>query len=105
MNLPFLSSSPQATIAFNMRWRRGPYGGGNQWLGQVGPYLERCGIPRGDQTRRVRGLRSGNPCRSRGRADLFLRGHLLRAKEKNPRLKCIQRINDNDVRKGTDKMG
>ncbi len=29
---------------------------------------------------------------------------VLRAKDKNPRLVCIQRINDNDVRKGTDAM-
>lgn len=103
MNLPFLSLSPQATVAFNMRWRRGPYGGGNQWLGQVGPYLERCGFRTAgklsDRVNCVLGTHAGL-----GGGLSFSYEDVLRAKENNPRLKCIQRINDNDVRKGTDKM-
>jgi len=101
--MKFFSSTPTATVAFNMRWRRGPYGGGNQWLGQVGPYLERCGF------RTLTKLEGGVDCVLGTHAGLggglvFSYDDVLRAKEKNPLLKCIQRINDNDVRKGTDKM-
>jgi len=91
------------TIAFNMRWRRGPYGGGNQWLGQVGPYLERCGFRTmsrlGDRVDCVLGTHAGL---SGGLS--FSYDDVLREKERHPRLRCIQRINDNDIRKGTDKM-
>ena len=31
-----------ATVAFNLRPRRGPYGGGNQWASQLSTYLRRC---------------------------------------------------------------
>lgn len=98
--MKFFSSTPTATVAFNMRWRRGPYGGGNQWLGQVGPYLERCGF------RTVSKLEGGVDCVLGTHAGLggglsFSYDDVLRAKEKYPRLKCIQRINDNDIRKGT----
>jgi glycosyltransferase involved in cell wall biosynthesis len=103
MKLPFFSHVSPATVAFNMLWRRGPYGGGNQWLGQIAPYLERCGY------RTVSKLDSRVDCVLGTHAGL--RGGLsipydevLRAKEKNPRLRCIQRINDNDIRKGTTEM-
>ncbi|MFA7342782.1 MAG: hypothetical protein WC003_00630 [Terrimicrobiaceae bacterium] len=99
----FSGTKPVATVALNMRWRRGPYGGGNQWVGQVQPSLERCGY------RTVSKLDN--------RVDCVLGTHVglggelsisfeevLKAKESNPRLRCIQRINDNDIRKGTDKM-
>jgi len=97
------SQSRIATVAFNMRWRRGPYGGGNQWVGQVGPYFERCGF------RTVAGLVAGVDCVLGTHAGLggglaFSYDDVLRAKEENPRLRCIQRINDNDIRKGTDRM-
>ncbi len=90
-------------VAFNMRWKRGPYGGGNQWLGQVGPYLERCGF------RTMSRLGDGVDCVLGTHAGLsgglsFSYDDVLRAKQMNPRLRCIQRINDNDIRKGTDKM-
>ena len=35
--------APVATVAFNMIPRRGPYGGGNQWLNQLSAYLKSCG--------------------------------------------------------------
>ena len=86
-----------------MLWRRGPYGGGNQWLGQIAPYLERCGY------RTVSKLDSGVDCVLGTHAGLggglsIPYDEVLRAKEKNPRLRCIQRINDNDIRKGTTEM-
>jgi glycosyltransferase involved in cell wall biosynthesis len=103
MRLPFLSPAPPATVAFNMLWRRGPYGGGNQWLGQVGPYLRRCGYRTvsklDDRVDCVLGTHAG----LRGELSIAY-DEVRRAKEKNPRLRCIQRINDNDIRKGTTEM-
>lgn len=103
MRLPFLSPAPPATVAFNMLWRRGPYGGGNQWLGQVAPYLRRCGYRTvsklDDRVDCVLGTHAG----LRGELSIAY-DEVRRAKEKNPRLRCIQRINDNDIRKGTTEM-
>jgi glycosyltransferase involved in cell wall biosynthesis len=103
MKLPFLSPAPPATVAFNMLWRRGPYGGGNQWLGQVAPYLRRCGYRTAseldDRVDCVLGTHAG----LRGELSIAY-DEVRRAKEKNPRLRCIQRINDNDIRKGTTEM-
>lgn len=103
MRLPLLSPAPPATVAFNMLWRRGPYGGGNQWLGQVGPYLRRCGYRTvsklDDRVDCVLGTHAG----LRGELSIAY-DEVRRAKEKNPRLRCIQRINDNDIRKGSTEM-
>ncbi|MBE2205390.1 MAG: glycosyltransferase family 4 protein [Chthoniobacterales bacterium] len=99
----FSPSVRHATVAFNMRWRRGPYGGGNQWLGQVAPYLERCGFRTvskcDDRVDCVLGTHAGL-----GGGLTFSYDEVRRAKESGARLRCIQRINDNDIRKGTDKM-
>lgn len=92
-----------ATVAFNMRPRRGPYGGGNQWVQQSAEGFARCGYDvryaLSPQVDCVLGTHAG------------LRGQLaipydavLAAKERFPNLVCIQRINDNDVRKGTGEM-
>jgi len=98
-----LFHSHRTAIALNMRWKPGPYGGGNQWLGQIAPYLRRCGYRPttrlSEETRCVLGTHAG----LRGGLE-FSYDDVLRAKEKNPRLRCIQRINDNDVRKGTHEM-
>lgn len=103
MRIPFISQKPPVTVALNMRWRKGPFGGGNQWLGQVGPFLERCGY------RTVTDLGSGVDCVLGTHAGLrsgltFSYDQVIEAKGRNPRLRCIQRINDNDIRKGTDTM-
>jgi glycosyltransferase involved in cell wall biosynthesis len=103
MRLHFSSTVPNVTVAFNMKWRRGPYGGGNQWLGQVASYLSRCGY------RTVSGLGNSVDCVVGTHAGLggdltIPYSDVLRAKEANPRLRCIQRINDNDIRKGTNRM-
>lgn len=103
MKIPIFSRKPPATVALNMRWRKGPFGGGNQWLGQIGPYLGRCGY------RTVSALGPNVDCVLGTHAGLrggltFSYADVLRAKEENPRLRCIQRINDNDIRKGTDAM-
>ena len=103
MNPIFRTSSQSTTVAFNMRWRRGPYGGGNQWLGQIAPYLERCGFRTVSKLDRrvacVLGTHAGL-----GGGLSFSYDDVMRAKDASPRLRCIQRINDNDIRKGTDKM-
>jgi len=99
----FGDSSVKPCVAFNLRWRRGPFGGGNQWLGQLDPYLRRCGYET------VSELRKGVDCVVGTHAGLnggltFSYADVLRAKEARPELQCIQRINDNDVRKGTNGM-
>jgi glycosyltransferase involved in cell wall biosynthesis len=103
MNWFFNKRQPVATVAFNMIPRRGPYGGGNQWLSQLSSYLKRCGYAvqfhLDEHVDCVTGTHTGLSGRL-----AFSYEDVLRAKAKNPRLVCIQRINDNDVRKGTDAM-
>ena len=55
-------------------------------------------------SRSARGLRRGNARWSRAADSHFRYEDILRAKAKNPHLVCIQRINDNDVRKATNGM-
>lgn len=103
MNLGFLNHKTFATVAFNMKPRRGPFGGGNQWLRQVSAYLDRCGyrtrFDLGADVDCVLGTHAGL---SGGLSIPY--ADVLEAKKKNPRLRCIQRINDNDIRKGTGQM-
>jgi glycosyltransferase involved in cell wall biosynthesis len=83
--------------------RRGPYGGGNQWLNQLSTYLKRSGYAVQYHLDRQVDCIAGTHAGLSG-ALAFSYEDILRAKEKNPRLVCIQRINDNDARKGTDAM-
>lgn len=92
-----------ARIAINLRPKKGPFGGGNQWAAQVSGYLKRCGYEV------VYRLDEGVDCVLGTHAGLsgglnFSYDEVLAAKKKNPKLKCIQRINDNDIRKGTGEM-
>jgi glycosyltransferase involved in cell wall biosynthesis len=103
MKTHFLPSLPSPVVAFNMRWRRGPYGGGNQWLGQVAPYFARCGYTTTTRLRPDADCVLGTHAGLGGGLE-FSYDDVLRAKASNPRLRCIQRINDNDVRKGTGAM-
>ncbi len=99
----FPRKKPIATVAFNMRPKRGPYGGGNQWLQQASAYFERCGYAaKYDLTRNVDCVLGTHAGLSGGLS--FSYEDVLEAKKRNPRLKCIQRINDNDLRKGTGEM-
>ena len=99
----FSKSKPLATVAFNMKPKRGPYGGGNQWLTQVSPYLDNCGYAvTYDLNARVDCVLGTHVGLSDGLT--FSYDDVLRAKVRNPRLRCIQRINDNDARKGTGEM-
>lgn len=72
-------------------------------MNQLSAYLRRCGYET------VFDLSSKVECVMGTHAGLskdltFSYDDVLRAKERNPRLRCIQRINDNDVRKGTSEM-
>lgn len=92
-----------ATVAFNMRPRRGPFGGGNQWASQLSMYLRRCGyrvVHRLDESVDVV---MGTHLGLSGALE-FSYEEVAKAKLRNRRLRCIQRINDNDIRKGTDAM-
>lgn len=92
-----------ATVAFNMQPRRGPYGGGNQWLQQVSAYLARCGYAvRYDLSSKVDCV-LGTHAGLTGKLTIPY-AEVLAAKKRNPALKCVQRINDNDLRKGTGEM-
>lgn len=99
----FLRSNPAPTVAFNLRPRRGPYGGGNQWAAQLSAYLRRCGyrvVYRLDErVDLVMGTHAGL-----GGPLEFTYDDVAVAKMRNPRLRCIQRINDNDARKKTGGM-
>ena len=64
MNWFFRKRRPVATVAFNMIPRRGPYGGGNQWLNQLSSYLKSCGYAVQFHLDRARRLRGGNARRS-----------------------------------------
>jgi glycosyltransferase involved in cell wall biosynthesis len=93
----------RATIAFNLRPRSGPYGGGNQWAEQLSSCLRRCGYRLiyhlDDSVDLVMGTHAGL-----GGALRFSYEDVLEAKKRNPRLRCIQRINDNDARKSGNGM-
>lgn len=91
---------PVATVAVNVCPRPGPYGGANQWARQLCTALRRCGY------RVVHTLRAnvdavvGTHLGLSG-ALAFTWADIAEAKKRNPRMRVIQRINDNDVRKGT----
>ena len=93
----------KATIAFNMLPRRGPWGGGNQWLTQMIAFLRWQGY------RVVFRLGADVDCVLYTHAGLtgdlaFRSEEIVRHKERYPDLKVIHRINDNDIRKGSGAM-
>jgi glycosyltransferase involved in cell wall biosynthesis len=99
----FQAIKPVATVAFNLRPRNGPFGGGNQWVSQLASYLQRCGYKTvfslNEQVDLVMGTHAG----LNGGLE-FGYDEVLRLKKSRPALRCIQRINDNDIRKDTGEM-
>lgn len=99
----FSRAKPVATVAFNTRPIRGPYGGGNQWVTQLSRYLRESGYE-------VRfDLRKPADCLMLTHAGLsgslrFGVEEIREYKRRHPRVRVIQRINDNDRRKGTAEM-
>lgn len=91
------------TVAINMRPRLGPWGGGNQWARLMADVLRWHGwrvVYRLDE--RVDCVLYTHAGLSGGLA--FGAEEVAEAKRRNPRLRCVHRINDNDIRKGTGEM-
>lgn len=91
------------TVAFNMLPRSGPWGGGNQWLQQMIAFMRFSGY------RVVHKLTPDVDCALYTHAGLsgdlaFDARGVAAWKAANPLARCIHRINDNDVRKGTGEM-
>ncbi len=94
---------PIARIAVNMRPIFASWGGGNQWLQQMTRYLSYCGYEvRFDLREEVDAILINHS----GLWDnmTFHDDEIAAAKARNPRLRVIQRVNDNDIRKETDQM-
>ena len=98
-----LFSKPVATIALNLKPRSGSWGGANQWTSQLVRYLKYNGW-------RVRFDLDGD-------ADVVVMTHtglsnattfgwaaVDRFKKSRPGVRCLHRINDNDIRKETAEM-
>ena len=99
----FSRTLPVATVAFNMKPLSGPYGGGNQWLLQMVETMRAAGykvIFRLDDS--VAGI-IGTHAGTSGKL-AFSYEEIGEFKKAHPHVPCIQRINDNDIRKGTGKM-
>lgn len=103
MNLSFSSFKPVGTVAINLKPRSGSWGGANQWTSQLVRFLKYNGW-------RVRFDLNGP-------ADVVVMTHtglsnattfgweeVERFKALNPGVKCLHRINDNDIRKETSRM-
>lgn len=103
MNLSFSSLRPVGTVAINLKPRSGSWGGANQWTSQLVRFLKYNGW-------RVRFDLNGE-------ADAIVMTHtglsnattfgweeVDRFKKNHPRVRCLHRINDNDIRKETSEM-
>lgn len=96
--MSLFGKKPLAKIAFNLRPRHGPYGGGNQWASQLVSHLRRCGYKVVYRLDEDVDLVMGTHAGLAGGLE-FSYDDVVAAKHRNPRLRCIQRINDNDARK------
>jgi len=98
-----LFSKPVATVALNLKPRSGSWGGANQWTSQLVRFLKYNGW-------RVRYDLNGD-------ADVIVMTHtglsnattfgweeVDRFKKHYPEVRCLHRINDNDIRKETSEM-
>lgn len=96
-------SKPVARVAINLKPRRGSWGGANQWTSQLTRWLEFNGWEvRFDLVRQPdvvvmthTGLVAGTT---------FGAEEVEAAKKRWPGLRCLHRINDNDIRKETSEM-
>jgi glycosyltransferase involved in cell wall biosynthesis len=100
---PFKKKKPIATVAMNIKPRVGSWGGANQWSSQMKRWLEYHGW-------KVTYDFKVAP-------DAILLGHMgtsseetfgaedvAKIKKKIPKIPCLQRINDNDIRKDSSTM-
>jgi glycosyltransferase involved in cell wall biosynthesis len=98
-----LRRNPIANVAINLAPRKGSWGGANQWATQVTRYLEYCGYRvRHDLRQPVDLIVMTHTGLSEGTS--FLHRDVEAFRRKHPGVRCIHRINDNDIRKGTGEM-
>src|SRR5436190_3522633 len=96
------SPSP-GLIAFNMRPVSHPWGGGNQWLDQLGSRLRSSGYDvRHDLRRRPCTVVLVDP-RVGGTVG-FGADEIAALKERDPAVRCLHRVNECDVRKATNEI-
>jgi glycosyltransferase involved in cell wall biosynthesis len=96
-------NKPVATIAINMRPTPSPWGGGNQWLNQIVPFLQRKGYAvRFDLHESVDCVILADP-RLSGTVTFGV-DDIKAHRRRYPHTLCIHRINENDQRKNTDFM-
>jgi len=96
-------TKPIATVATNLVPRRGSWGGANQWASQLARYLHFCGYQvRHDLRHPVDCIVMTHTGLSAGTS--FQHGDVAEYRKRHPGVPCIQRINDNDVRKGSDRV-
>lgn len=81
----------------------GAWGGGNQWLLQLSRYLQFCGYHvQYDLSGEVDGILMNHGGLT-GKLSISL-AEVKACKQRNPRVRVLHRINDNDVRKKTSEM-
>src|SRR5687768_16918028 len=94
---------PVARLAFNMRPVKHPWGGGNWWLTQVARHLRESGYDvHFDLEREVDAIVLVDP-RVGGNVGFAAR-EIEAYKERHPRARCLHRINECDLRKGTNEI-
>lgn len=92
-----------ATVAINLKPRKGSWGGANQWTSQLTRWFEYNGWEvRFDLGRPVDAIVLTHTGLSNDTA--FGAEDVARHKKAYPRVRCVHRINDNDIRKETSEM-
>jgi glycosyltransferase involved in cell wall biosynthesis len=103
LNRLFRRSPPRSRIAFNMRPVTHAWGGGNQWLDQVSRHLRASGYDvRHDLHRRPDTVVLVDP-RVGGNVR-FGAEQIALLKDRDPFVHCLHRINECDLRKGTNEI-
>ncbi len=101
--MKFFGTRGRPSVALNLRPRKGSWGGANQWAGQLTAYLRFCGMEvRHDLRRPVDAIVMTHTGLSDGVS--FRWRDVQEFKRRHPSVPCVHRINDNDIRKGTQAM-
>jgi glycosyltransferase involved in cell wall biosynthesis len=96
-------AEPIARIAFNMRPLERAWGGGNWWLTQVVRHLRECGYDVGFDLASEPGAVVLVDPRVGGNV-VFGAAEIAEYKRRRPATLCLHRINECDLRKGTDEI-
>lgn len=98
----FGTNNRVGVVAINLEPRKGSWGGANQWTSQLTKYLRYCGYEvRHDLRRPVDAIVMTHTGLSAGTS---FGADEVEAYKKKRAVPCIHRINDNDIRKGTNEM-